>query len=198
MSGSAGSEDHSGATDEVLLARVAGAADKAAFAELFKRFAGRIKAFLIKSGATADVGEDIAQDVMVTVWRKAASFDPAKASAVTWIFTIARNRRIDILRRQARPAPDADDPHFQPDPPASAEATVASSHRDNRVRRALACLSEDQLEIVRLAFFSGFSHGEIASEIDAPLGTVKSRLRLAFSRLRKELGADFADELTDN
>ena len=198
MSGSADSEDHSGATDETLLARIAGEQDRTAFAELFGRFAGRIKAFLMKSGAASDIAEDVAQDVMVTVWRKATSFDPAKASAATWIYTIARNRRIDLIRRQKRPEPDPGDPQFRPDPPASSEAQVAASNRDAQVRRALDCLTEDQREIVRLAFFSGLSHGEIAAEIDAPLGTVKSRLRLAFTRLRKELGAEFAHELVDD
>lgn len=182
-------------SDDALLVRIASHQDRAAFAALFGRYAGRVKAFLIKSGSTPEVAEDVAQDVMVTVWRKAASFDAAKAGAATWIYTIARNRRIDLIRRQKRPEPDPEDPAFRPEPEASPEAQLAASHRDGHVRAALAGLSAEQYEVVQLAFFSGLSHGEIAERLETPLGTVKSRLRLAFARLRDNLGDGFAEEL---
>jgi len=184
--------------DKRLLLAVATTRDRAAFRALFGRFAGRVKGFLMKGGAPGDLAEELAQEVMLTVWRKAAQFDPAKASVSTWIFTIARNRRIDSLRRQARPEPDPGDPLFQPDPQLDAEAELRSASRDLRVREALAALSADQREVVALAFFAGLSHTEIAERLDAPLGTVKSRLRLAFLRLREELGKAFAEELTDD
>lgn len=190
--------DSGNVSDEDLLAAIAERADRGAFAELFERYAGRIKAFLMKSRTDPGTAEEIAQEVMVTVWRKAASFDRSKASAATWVYTIARNRRIDHLRKQARPEPDPADPHFQPEPEVSAERAVANAARDTRVREALAALTEEQREVVQLAFFSGLSHGEIAEELGAPLGTVKSRLRLSFARLRGELGTEFAGELADD
>ena len=186
-----------GATDEELLLAIARDADRSAFAALFRRFAGRLKGFLIKGGAQDDVAEEIAQDVMVTVWRKAKSFDPTKAGAATWIFTIARNRRIDHLRRAGRPEPTADDPAFVPEPEPTPERVMEGEDRDKRVRDALARLTKDQREVVQLAFYGGLSHGEIAAHLQAPLGTVKSRLRLSFAHLRGELGTGFVQELVD-
>lgn len=190
--------DHQAASDETLLAVIAEEADRAAFAMLFQRFAGRIKSFLMRAGATPEQAEDLAQDVMVTVWRKAASFDPARARASTWIYTIARNRRIDVLRRETRAEPDPNDPLFQPDPEPSAEAQLGAVDRDARVRAAMAELNDDQREVVRLAFFAGLSHGEISERLGAPLGTIKSRLRLSFKRLRSALGTHFDEELMDD
>lgn len=185
-------------SDEALLAAIAGNRDRTAFAVLFGRFAGRVKGFLMRSGAAPDQAEEIAQDVMVTVWSKAEGFDPARASASTWIFTIARNRRIDVFRREARPAPDPEDPQFRPEPEQDPADATAAADRDAQVRQVLDSLSEDQRDVIRLAFYVGLSHGEIAERLGAPLGTVKSRLRLAFSRLKDELGDAFALELKDD
>lgn len=185
-------------SDNALLLAIAAERDREAFALLFGRFAGRIKAFLIKSGTAPEVAEDVSQDVLITVWRKAASFDPDKASAATWIYTIARNRRIDLIRRNKRPEPDPVEEALGPDRQQSTEEEVAVLDRDERVRDALRALTEDQRDVVRLAFFAGLSHGEIAARLSAPLGTVKSRLRLAFTRLRNELGDAFSDELNDD
>ncbi|MGD1925463.1 MAG: sigma-70 family RNA polymerase sigma factor [Paracoccaceae bacterium] len=183
--------------DEDLLLRVAQNGDRAAFKALFHRYAGRIKAFMIKGRVAPDQAEEIAQEVMVSVWRKAASYDPAKAGVATWIFTIARNRRIDVIRRETRPEPDPDDPLYRPDPPEDPQASLARGERDRLVREALAELSDEQREIVRLSFFAGLSHGEIAEQLDVPLGTGNSRIRLAFGRLRTALGDTFSDELND-
>ncbi|MEM1161785.1 MAG: sigma-70 family RNA polymerase sigma factor [Pseudomonadota bacterium] len=183
--------------DDALILAVA-SADREAFAELFRRFAGRIKGFLIKGGLDAEASEELSQEVMVTIWRKAAQFDPSRAGAATWIFTIARNRRIDYLRRSARAEPDPEDPLFQPDPEPDPADRMADASRDEQVRAALEDLNEDQQEVVRLAFFTGLSHGEIAAKLGTPLGTVKSRLRLSFNRLRAALGQEFSDELTDD
>ncbi|MCL5776012.1 sigma-70 family RNA polymerase sigma factor [Limibaculum sp. FT325] len=187
-----------GAPDEALILAIAAHRSREAFAALFGRYAGRVKAFLLRSGASHDEAEDGAQEVMVTLWRRAETFDPALAGAATWIFTIARNKRIDMMRRARRPAPDPEDPHFRPDDEAGAETRLSGRERDARVRAALARLSEDQLTVVRLAFFAGLSHAEIAERLETPLGTVKSRLRLSFRRLRDELGESFAEELRDD
>lgn len=185
------------AADETLLVSIGASKDRAAFKELFRRFAGRIKAFLIKGGAAPDQAEEVVQDVMVTIWRKSGSFDPQKASAATWIFTIARNRRIDVIRRERRPEPDPQDPLYKPDAPDTPQQALARGDRDKQVREAMASLSEEQREIIRLSFFAGLAHGEIAEQLGIPLGTVKSRTRLAFNKLRTVLGDDFSDELNE-
>jgi RNA polymerase sigma-70 factor (ECF subfamily) len=143
------------------------------------------------------MAEEVAQEVLVTVWRKAAHFDAAKAGAATWIYTIARNRRIDLHRRAGRPEPDPHDPAFRPEPERSAERHFADAARDARLRAALADLPREQIEVLRLAFYAGHSHGEIAERLALPLGTVKSRLRLSFARLRSTLGDEFSAELVD-
>ena len=185
------------ARDAALMTRIA-AADREAFAELFQLYAGRVKSFLIAGGAPPDEADEAAQEVMVSVWRRASGYDPDKAAVSTWIFAIARNRRIDMIRRARRPEPDPEDPLFQPEPEPDPAAAAAAAARDARVRDALADLSEEQRETVRLAFFSGLTQTEIAEAQNAPLGTVKSRLRLAFKRLRAALGDDFQTELHDD
>jgi RNA polymerase sigma-70 factor (ECF subfamily) len=166
-----------------LIEAVALRRDREAFAALFSYFAPRLKAWLMKSGASAAAAEDFAQDAMLTVWRKADLFDSRKARAATWIFTIARNRRLDMLRRDARPLPTpeillADREVQRPD-------DIFSASQDaERVRDALARLKPDQVEVLRLAFFLDSPHSEIARRLDLPLGTVKSRIRNAMSKLR--------------
>lgn len=185
-------------TDEALVARIAGESDREAFAELFRRFAGRVKSFMMRGGLDPVYAEDIAQDVMVAVWRKASSFDSSRARAVTWIYTIARNRRIDLLRRQARPEADPMDPLFAPEPEPDPASVVAAADRDQQVRAALEELPAEQLAVVQLSFFGGLSHAEIAERLSQPVGTVKSRLRLSFARLRSALGDGFEIELKDD
>jgi len=126
--------DLSSAEDTELMQLVAEARDRNAFVELFKRYAGRVKAFLIRAGASPDMADEAAQDVMVSLWRRAGQYDPTKAGVSTWIFAIARNRRIDLIRRQARPAPDPEDPLFQPDPEPDPADSAAAAARDSRVR----------------------------------------------------------------
>ncbi|MDC0148442.1 sigma-70 family RNA polymerase sigma factor [Alphaproteobacteria bacterium] len=173
-----------------LLETIAQHQDRDAFGELFAHFAPRVKGYLLRLGASDGQAEEITQDAMLTIWRKAHLFDPKKAAASTWIFTIARNRRIDILRRQKYPELDANDPMLVPDAPAQPDEEVIGARRDERVRAALQKLPDEQRELVRLAFYNGWSHGELAEQTNLPLGTVKSRLRLAFGRLRQELDAE--------
>lgn len=190
-----GPED-AGPSDESLLARVADG-DRAAFATLFQRHAGRIKGFMVRSGFAHAEADEAVQEVMLSVWRRAASFDPARAGAMTWLYAIARNRRVDMLRRR-RPEPDPADPLFRPDPDGGGAARAMARDRDAAVRVALSGLGPDQAAVVRLAFYDGLSHAQIAAMTDLPLGTVKSRLRLAMDRLRSALGEDFAMELRDD
>ncbi|MCC5995803.1 MAG: sigma-70 family RNA polymerase sigma factor [Oceanicaulis sp.] len=172
------------------LVEAAASHDRDAFAALFNFYAPRVKAYLLRLNAGDALAEELTQEVMLTVWRKAGQFDRAQASASTWIFRIARNRRIDAARRAARPALDETDPSLQPEPEAAPDEAAHALARDARVREALAGLPEEQVVLLRLAFFDGLSHRDIAERIGAPLGTVKSRLRLAFDKLRRVLDPD--------
>jgi RNA polymerase sigma factor (sigma-70 family) len=156
--------------------------DQAAFAELFQHFAPRVKAFLMKSGADATLAEECAQEVMATLWHKAHMFDPSRASVATWIFTIARNRKIDVLRKQRRPEPE--DLTWGPEAEPDQEAVLTLQQESERLRSALAGLPEAQRKLVERAYFGDLSHSEIAAETGLPLGTIKSRIRLALERLR--------------
>jgi RNA polymerase sigma factor (sigma-70 family) len=171
---------------DALMRRVAGR-DRAAFEILFAHFAPRIKAYLMRMGAPPQAAEDLAQEAMLMLWRKAALYDAARSSAATWVFTIARNLRIDMLRRE-RPRMDGEDPSLAPEPECAADDTLVIRDQENAVRLALRTLPAEQSQIVMLSFFSDKPHAEIAIELGIPLGTVKSRLRLAMSRLRTLLG----------
>ena len=170
-----------------LIEKIAENKDREAFAALFQHFAPRLKGYLLRLGAADGQAEEVLQDALLTVWRKAHLFDRKKAAASTWIFTIARNRRIDILRRRKFPEIEAVDPSMAPDPPGQPDDEVIGLHEADAVRGALTKLPDEQRELVRLAFYNGWSHSKIAEDTNLPLGTVKSRLRLAFSRLRNEL-----------
>jgi RNA polymerase sigma-70 factor (ECF subfamily) len=173
-----------------LISAIAMRQDRTAFAELFEYFAPRIKAFMLRSGASATIAEELAQETMLTVWRKAASFDSDTSGAAAWIFTIARNLRIDAYRRDQRgSAAEASDAEleFQIDEAPQPDAQVAAAQSEKRVREALAQLSADQLRVIELSFFDEKAHAEIAQMLQIPLGTVKSRLRLAMNRLRNLL-----------
>lgn len=163
---------------------IATSGDRDAFATLFAHFAPRVKAYLMQLGAEASAAEDLMQEVMLTVWRRAESYDPALAGVSTWIFTIARNRRIDTLRREKRPEFDPNDPAFVPDAPRPADDAVAAWQWERRLVAAIDELPEQQAKLLRLAFFEDRSHADIAAALRLPLGTVKSRIRLAMARLR--------------
>ena len=161
--------------------------DRAAFAELFGHFAPRVKGFLMRYGVPDVLSEDLAQETMLTVWRKADRFDPGRAGASTWIFTIARNKRIDRLRRDRGGATARFDASDEAEDCGSSEEFAIAAETAEQVRTAIAALPDNQAQIVRLAFFAEKPHTEIAQELGIPLGTVKSRVRLALARLRAAL-----------
>ena len=169
-----------------LLIAVAADRDRRAFAALFDHFAPRVKAYLLRLGASPALAEDLAQEALLSLWRKAHLFDPAKASAATWLFTIARNLRIDTIRRERRPELHPED--FMPEGEPMADDGLALADDEARLRAALKELPADQIQVVELSFFADKPHSQIAAELDIPLGTVKSRLRLAMARLKRALG----------
>lgn len=166
---------------------IAASHDRDAFAELFAFFAPRVKGYLQRSGTSEAQAEDLAQETMLAVWRKAALYDPGTASAATWIFTIARNLRIDSLRRERRGGAiqvEEVEAEYEVDNAPLADARLATAEAEARVRKALKTLPSDQLRVIELSFFEERPHGEIARTLQIPLGTVKSRVRLAMRRLR--------------
>jgi RNA polymerase sigma-70 factor (ECF subfamily) len=162
--------------------------DRAAFADLFAYFAPRVKAWMLRTGCQPMAAEELAQETMLAVWHKAGLFDPARAGASTWIFTIARNLHIDAVRRERHPSQLMPDPSEEPEEPSQADRVLATLQRETRIRSALSLLPAEQAEVIRRAFFEDKVHAEIERELGIPLGTVKSRLRLAMNRLRAVLG----------
>lgn len=172
----------------VWMSSIAASGDREAFGEVFAYFAPRVKSYLLRLGSNDHQAEDLMQDVMLLVWRRAEQFDPAQASLSTWIFTIARNRRIDVLRKEGRPEFDPNDPALVPDSEPQPDASVEAEQKHALIREAIEDLPEEQAELLRLNFFEELPHSAIAERLGLPLGTVKSRLRLALTRMRKALG----------
>lgn len=162
--------------------------DRAAFSGLFAHFAPRVKAYLIRHGATNEAAEELAQETLLRVWRKAHLFDPSVAAPSTWIFRIARNLRIDRIRRERRPEFDPEDPALVREADPAADQIIETDQEGARVRAAIDMLPPDQKQAILLSFFEDKPHREIADELGLPLGTVKSRIRLAFARVRQTLG----------
>lgn len=165
-----------------LVERVKVHQDRAAFSELFRHFAPRVKAFLMKSGAAETLAEECTQEVMAALWTKAHMFDPSRASVSTWVFTIARNRKIDALRRQRRPEPE--DIPWGPEAEPDQEDVLTLQQESEQLARAISELPAKQRDLIEKAYFGDLSHSEIAEETGLPLGTIKSRIRLALDRLR--------------
>jgi len=173
------------------LRAVAERQDRDAFGRLFSHFAPRIKRHLMMGGSPEMQAEEVAQDALVAVWRKAALFDPAQAAVSTWIFTIARNLRVDRHRRDGAAADHetalAEEHEQIPSGAATAEEMLSTARRERSVRLALARLPADEANLVRLSFYDDQPHAQIASELQIPLGTVKSRIRRAIAHLRRLL-----------
>ena len=170
-----------------LLVQVSQQRDRKAFMQLFEHFAPRVKSYLLRLGAKDGDAEDLMQEVMLTVWHRAHQYDRSKARASTWIFTISRNKRIDAIRRERRPEIDLNDPALVADGPAEPDRAFETSEWSAVVKRAIEKIPPEQAELLKLSFFEEKSHDAIAKQLDLPLGTVKSRIRLAVSKLRRNL-----------
>ena len=172
-----------------LLAAVAATKDRAAFAKLFDHFAPRVKSFMLRKGASAELAEDLVQETMIAVWTKASQYAPERGAASTWVFTIARNLRIDRIRRESSAffvdlegfdAPSEDNAN---------DDNLNRSQEDDHVARALAQIPAEQRELLILSYVEDVPQVMIAQRLKLPLGTVKSRMRLAYRRMRKLLEA---------
>ncbi len=187
--------DTDGRTFEELLYDVGQNKNKQSFIELFHYFGPRIKSFLMKGGANEALADELAQETMLNIWNKAESYDPVKAAASTWIFTIARNKRIDALRKKKFYSIDLDQlPDLEDDTYRSPMAEMADTQESETIAEALESLPPEQADLIKRSFFEDKTHQVIADETGLPLGTVKSRIRIALKRLRnsaaiKELGA---------
>ncbi|MBS0245455.1 MAG: sigma-70 family RNA polymerase sigma factor [Proteobacteria bacterium] len=171
-----------------MIAAVARHRDRAAFAALFEHFAPRIKAYLLRAGTDGTLADELAQEAMLAIWRKADSFDPARATAATWIFAIARNLRIDRFRKEWRDVSVGDDMPEIVDETAAPDDSLSDAERGARVREALRQLPPEQIKVIELSFFEEQPHAEIAQTLGIPLGTVKSRIRIAMAKLRDLVG----------
>jgi len=175
-----------GMSYEDCLGRIGSQKDKQAFKILFDYYAGRIKSFYLQQGLSAETAEELVQEVFVLIWRKAEQFDPAKANAATWIYTIARNKRIDFLRKDIRRPEDPVEflPETADNDDESPEEKVIQNNLSERIKDIVQNLPEEQAKIIRQSYFQGLTHQEIADKNNIPLGTVKSRMRLAIERLK--------------
>jgi RNA polymerase sigma factor (sigma-70 family) len=162
--------------------------DIQSFEVLFRYFGPRIRAFMLKRGGNRQQAEELMQETMMMMWNKAALYDPARGSVSSWVYTIARNVRIDAFRKTNRPEFDPNDPAFVPDPIPAADHVVEAGQEAERLRSAIVMLPPEQADLLRLSFYEEIPHSAIAERLNLPLGTVKSRIRLAFSRLRDILG----------
>ena len=172
---------------DLLLTRIGEQADRQAFTSLFEKVAPRLKSFLRGQKQSESEIEVILQETMLKVWRRASTFDRSKSSAITWIYTVARNVKIDRIRKMSRPEPDPNDPSFVPDSPETGEQVFDRQQRSDILKQAVSLLPEDQRQIIMMSFFEEKPHSEISEELGIPLGTVKSRIRLAFGKIRSEL-----------
>jgi len=187
MGSGSSNDNHSNLSEwDRLLLRIGSNRDRSAFKKLYEHFAPRLKSFLLRIGSDMSAAEEICQESMIMVWRRAETFNPDSAGASTWIFTIARNKRIDKLRKDNRPLPDLNDPSFFQIPVDKSDDILQRVEDEKKIKNALKNLPPEQAKLIISAYYEEKSHRKIADETNLPLGTVKSRIRLAINRLRTQ------------
>jgi RNA polymerase sigma factor (sigma-70 family) len=170
-----------------LMKRVQSQRDRIAFRELAAYFAPRLRQFLASRGASRHDADEVTQETLLAIWAKASSYDASRASLSTWIYSVARNRWIDRTRKAKRYDIDPKDPAWVPSAPESPDEAYDTKEREKRISIAMNGLTVDQAEIMRKVYFDGKAHRVVAEELDIPVGTVKSRIRLALGKLRNLL-----------
>ena len=174
-----------------LVMAIAERRDRSAYGQVFDYFAPRVRSYLLGLKISPEQADDVLQEVMIAVWNKAGSYRPDKAAVSTWIFTIARNKHIDRIRREKHQFYDSLEVEAVETEIAEhdvADEQVSVMQRKRAVQAALSKLPEDQMTVISMSFLKDMAHAEIATALDLPLGTVKSRIRLGFQRMRQELG----------
>ena len=169
--------------------KVASSGDKEAFNTLFRFYAPRVKSYCFRLGADSSGAEEVTQEAMVLVWKNASQYNASLASASTWIFTIARNLSIDRFRKSRRPQFDPNDPLFVPDGEPAPDALIERLQTEESLRKIMETLSSNERNVLMLSFYENLSHSEISKQLNIPVGTVKSRIRLAFAKIRATLDA---------
>ena len=185
-----GSDKSSDGETVAWLQAIASERDRAAFERLYRRYAPKIKSYMVRQGADNATADDLAQETMVQIWRKAEQYNPLRASPSAWIYRVARNLRIDKLRRQKFHEVELTAEADRADESFGGHHNAADRIDANRLRGYVETLSAEQMDVVQLAFFEGLSHSEVGQRLSIPLGTVKSRLRLAFGKLRMAMGEE--------
>ncbi|MEM7619348.1 MAG: sigma-70 family RNA polymerase sigma factor [Pseudomonadota bacterium] len=173
-----------------LLDKIAQHRDKEAFRELFVQYGPKVKGLLISQGTDVETAEELAQETLLTVWKKAHLFSSQKGSASTWIFTIARNLRIDRLRSEKIWGKMVYEIVDQASDEKKQDEIIEEQQRKKKLLDAMQHISEDQYAILELSYIKGLSHSEISEKLDLPLGTVKSRMRLAYGKIKERLKDD--------
>jgi len=166
-----------------LILKIGTDRDRDAFAQIFWHFAPRIKGFGLKQSSDGALAEELVQETMLAVWRSAKTYDSARSSAATWVFTICRNKRIDLFRRRSRAEPDQADQEWESEPTQHRFAEISADFR--RTRKLMNDLPKEQSQVLAMSFLEEKPHREIAAQLGLPLGTVKSRIRLALTTLRQ-------------
>ena len=158
--------------------------DKLAFNSIFKYFAPRLKSFLVKAGSTDTQAEEVIQEVMIAVWTKSSTYDSNKSSVSTWIYTIARNKRIDKIRKEKRHYLSESDEGLEIPVDSTQEKEIFTAQVSNSLKKYMSNLPEEQSKLLKLSYFYNKTHADISAELKIPLGTVKSRIRLALTKMR--------------
>ncbi len=158
--------------------------DKSAFSNIFKHFAPRLKSFLVKAGSTDMQAEEVIQEVMIAIWTKSSTYDSNKSSVSTWVYTIARNKRIDKIRKEKRHYISESDEGLEIPVDSTQEKEIFSAQVSNSLKKYMSNLPEEQSKLLKLSYFYNKTHADISEELKIPLGTVKSRIRLALTKMR--------------
>ena len=163
---------------------IAARRDRDAFRRVFEHYGPKVRGYIKRLGADGPMADDLMQEVMLAVWTRAHQFDRSRAALSTWIFTIARNKRIDLLRRNALPGKDWSDPSMEPPPPPRGDTALQAAETSDRIHKAIQKLPVEQAELLRKFYLEELTHTAIAEGLGLPLGTVKSRIRLGIAKLR--------------